>query len=366
MQNGKFQLGTATTGTFTYQGQSITASEQPVSVEVRNTGGVDHRTTTSETIGLADQGKVVILDNATAISATLDSTVPNTFTCRVLVIGGGVGLLVPSSGQIQQMSSFPVPNGFGVDLSFDGTNWWVDPGLSSPGADANAKYVLGATDATIPNAVVNPTAYYGVDVQPASPTAFDDEFNAGSLAAQWSWANQGTGTISFANSSIIMTTSSSGGLYNLHLIVEAVPGATPYTFTAKLWMEPENIVDVGGICLYDGTKIGAIEYVTAISPPASSFAGQIRQSNYATVTSAPTINLNTTNYAPSAPVFFQITNDGTHLTYRYSYSGLPGTFRQIWQETTGAFLGTITKVGLFFYGYNGIPLFASDWFRRTA
>lgn len=366
-RNAKPQEGSTSATTVLINNVPTPVLEAPVSLYVPNLGLVDARSTTTETISEAANGKLVSLNAAGATAVTLNSSATNSdFMCFVSSRGAGGATLTPSSGTIDGASSLALPQLNGVVLFFDGTNWGTERGLAQAGAPTSSEYVLGAVDASLTNAAVNNTAYRGVDVTPASPTAFDDEFNAGSLGGIWSWVNQSPGTITFANSHIIMTTSSSGGLYNLHLIVESVPGSTPYTFTAKLWMEPESIVDVGGICLYDGTKIGAIEYVTAISPPANSFAGQIRQSNYATVTTAPTINLNTTNYAPSAPVYFQITNDGTHVTYRYSYSGLPGTFRQIWQETTGAFLGTITKIGLFFYGYNGIPLFACEWFRRTA
>ncbi|HLZ09078.1 MAG TPA: hypothetical protein VKT80_10850 [Chloroflexota bacterium] len=93
----------------------------------RNTGGVDARTTTTETISSASRGKLVTLSNASAIAATLSSTVDNKFLAAVYVIGAGTATLTPSSGQIRVngalAANLALTTGQGAILYFDGTNW---------------------------------------------------------------------------------------------------------------------------------------------------------------------------------------------------------------------------------------------------
>lgn len=92
-------------------------------------GGVDHRTTTTETIGAADQTQLVTLSNSGAIAVTLDSTVPNYFFCAVMNIGTGTATLTPSSGMIEfdgaLHASIALVTGQTAVLYFDGTNWYA-------------------------------------------------------------------------------------------------------------------------------------------------------------------------------------------------------------------------------------------------
>jgi hypothetical protein len=98
-----------------------------VSVELPNLGGVDARTTATETIALASEGKLVTLTNAGAIAVTLDSTVPNYFLCAVQVDGAGAATFTPSSGLINGAANASIAGGsnLGGWLFFDGTNWWM-------------------------------------------------------------------------------------------------------------------------------------------------------------------------------------------------------------------------------------------------
>jgi hypothetical protein len=107
------------------------------SVWLPNLGGVDPRTTTTETIGEASQGKLVTLTNAGAIAVTLDSTAASDFMCFVAVLGGGVATLTPSSGTIDGAANLAVATLQGVVLFFDGTNWFTERGMG-----------LGSTGAT--------------------------------------------------------------------------------------------------------------------------------------------------------------------------------------------------------------------------
>jgi hypothetical protein len=54
--------------------QADTLNPTNISANVPNVGGVDARTTTSESLGIASQGKLVTFNNAGAVAVTLDST----------------------------------------------------------------------------------------------------------------------------------------------------------------------------------------------------------------------------------------------------------------------------------------------------
>jgi hypothetical protein len=88
-------------------------------------GGVDSRTTVTETIDLASRGKLVTFNNAGAIAVTLDSTVPANFFCAVKNIGAGPPTLTPSSGNIDGGASVTLGSPPGAWLWFDGTDWWT-------------------------------------------------------------------------------------------------------------------------------------------------------------------------------------------------------------------------------------------------
>src|SRR5580658_3336530 len=100
----EWQASTPFSDTVEYQGEEITVLARNVSGQVRNLGGVDARSTTTESIGLASQGKMVTLTNASPIAVTLEN-VPSTFMCFVTVEGGGAATLTPYSGTIDGEAS---------------------------------------------------------------------------------------------------------------------------------------------------------------------------------------------------------------------------------------------------------------------
>jgi hypothetical protein len=62
------------TGECNVKWQADTLDPTNISAHVRNVGGVDARTTTTESLGIASQGKLVTFNNAGAVAVTLDST----------------------------------------------------------------------------------------------------------------------------------------------------------------------------------------------------------------------------------------------------------------------------------------------------
>jgi hypothetical protein len=73
----------APTGERNVEFQADTLDPTNISAHLPNVGGVDPRTTVTENIGLASQGKLVTLNNASAVAVALDSTAG----------GGGGGIL---------------------------------------------------------------------------------------------------------------------------------------------------------------------------------------------------------------------------------------------------------------------------------
>jgi hypothetical protein len=57
------------------------------------------------------------------------------------------------------------------------------------GAPTTSEDIIGATDASLPNAAVWPALYKHPDVPPASPNGMNDEFDGTSLDAKWTVYN---------------------------------------------------------------------------------------------------------------------------------------------------------------------------------
>jgi hypothetical protein len=114
----------APTGQLNVLWQGDTNNPRNVSAAIPNIGGIDARTTTSETIALASQGKLVTLSNASAIAVALtSSSVAAGYFAFVYVIGAGTATLTPSTGTINGGSNLPLVSGQSCMLWFNGTNW---------------------------------------------------------------------------------------------------------------------------------------------------------------------------------------------------------------------------------------------------
>jgi hypothetical protein len=122
----KWQKGNVYTTTITINGQTISVQAANVSAETLNFGGVDPRTTVTETVALASQGKLITFNTVNSAAVTLNSAgVITNFSCAVKNIGTGAATLTPSSGAINGESSWPLAAMDGGWLWFDGTNWWL-------------------------------------------------------------------------------------------------------------------------------------------------------------------------------------------------------------------------------------------------
>ena len=122
------------------------------------------------------------------------------------------------------------------------------------GTAPTGDYVLGAP-AAVANSVANPTAYYGLDAQPATPGSLDDEFNGTSLdGSRWIWFNQGGATASVGNSLLTLQDPPNPG-NDFRVVYQHVP-APPWTVVTKI--EAMDMVSYSnwaqvGLVLIDGS-----------------------------------------------------------------------------------------------------------------
>jgi hypothetical protein len=424
--NVVWQGGSPSTETITFQGQTITVSARNVSAYVPNLGGVDKRTTTTETIGLASQGKLVLLTTASPIAVTLDSTVPNNFMCFVSCEVYGLATLTPSSGTIDGAADIVLASLQGVALYFDGTNWWTDRGLSAAlsnpmttegdlivggasgvpvrlaagtsgqvlqtngtgslpswvagggggGAPTTDSYVLGQRDlSNLPNAVFNPTAAYGLDVAPATAGSLDDEFDGSSLnLTRWTWIGQSTGPsqANVAKSLLQLIDTAANNNSGGGSIVQACP-STPWAVTAKCQAAPglysgPTPYHFAGVILANGNT-GAAKWLQfgASSQPGSLLIA-IFAINGGAYVSTP-YSSNFTWWAVGSTPFFwlRVGDDGTNVNFSVSYDGV--NFFALYSQGRTSFLtGGPTYVGLCSQSnntsHNSMQLLV-DWFRRT-
>lgn len=136
---------------------------------IANHGQVDTRTTTTETIGQAQQGKCIMFTNASATAVTVNTPTDSTFMCYVYVRGAGTCTFTPASGTISYgdlsgQANVAITTGNDGILFWDGTNWE----MLNVGTGANATEIQG-----IPVSATAPTngdvlEYNGSQWVPAS------------------------------------------------------------------------------------------------------------------------------------------------------------------------------------------------------
>lgn len=200
-----------------WQKDALTPTD--LSANVPNIGAIDARTTTSETIGLASQGKLVTLSNAGAVAASLTSTAGASFFCAVKNLGAGTATLTPSSGTINGAANLALTTGQGAWLFLDGTNWQA---VTSTGAVVNTFGVVSAVTGkpaasqivaiytafsaeTFPANFGSPNQSYGsVGTNPTATASYTVNKNGSSV-----------GTISISTGGVFTFTTSGGTSFSL-------------------------------------------------------------------------------------------------------------------------------------------------------
>jgi hypothetical protein len=190
------------------------------------------------------------------------------------------------------------------------------------GAPPNETYVVGTRDPSNLNVVANPTAYYGMNAQPAVPAALDDEFNGTSLnTSRWNWFNQGGATAALGNSLLTLQAPANGG-NDTRGIYQNVP-APPWTVVTELvamdMASYANYAQVG-FFLTDGSG-KAITCDLSVRSIIPTFAFDMSYWNSgSSFGSTPTGELYEMPVV-SFPLWFKVQDDGTNITCSFSRTG---------------------------------------------
>lgn len=116
-------------------------------------------------------------------------------------------------------------------------------------APSGAQYLVGASASAPVGAVVVPHLGQSPDALPASPTAYDDEFDAATLDPKWGWVNQGSATATLSHSYLHLAVPGAADT-QVRAVVQAVTGN--WTLTARVALVGRLAANCGaGLCLRD-------------------------------------------------------------------------------------------------------------------
>ncbi len=225
------------------------------------------------------------------------------------------------------------------------------------GAPTDAQYVTGAAVAGLSAELIYPAMVGNPDLLPSSPNADDEEFDS-ALSGSWAWLNQGTAAQTISGSNLIIADSPVASTVRL---LYKTYTAGNFIFTTKytingLWGDYVE----GGLALSDGTKI------TYFGPSLNGGTVlSLMVVNWATTSSFDSTALYNTSMAWPMTMYLQIEDNGTNLYFRWSTTGLPGTFIQVYTRGRTTFQ-TATKIGYGWRVTNTRPFAATaDFLRRT-
>jgi hypothetical protein len=331
-------------------------------------GGVNAQTANYTAVS-GDVGKLISM-NGSSLTLTLPAAPPTaTWWIAVENVNGATSLIVSRNGLNIDgaATNLTLTQNQGVLIFTDGTNYFTSRGMGTGGgggAPTTSKYVLGAADASLPNAVANPGLYGSADNQPAVAGSIDDEFPGSSLSGSWTWINQGTATATVANSYLTISNAGNGVTNSISAIYQAAP-ATPWTVVAKISLIARiaaNFPEVG-LFLMDSVSSKVIFFEMAGNNP-----GEVL--NIAHFTNPTTFGavVFTESFPLKNYLYLKIQDDGTNLKYSVSPDGQ--AYVQMFSEGRTSFLTNgANRVGL---GVNpavtiaqGPVALSCDWFRRT-
>jgi len=229
-------------------------------------------------------------------------------------------------------------------------------------------YILGTPDpANLPNSVANPTAFYGLNAQPAKPASLDDEFNGSSLdGSRWTWFNQGAATATLGNSLITLQAPPNSG-NDTRGIYQNLP-APPWTVVTKLvamdMASFANYAQVGFFLIDDSGR--AITCDMSVRSTLPTFAFDISYWNSGTsFSTTPTDEVDTMPIV-NFPLWLKVQDDGTNIIFSFSRTG--ALYFPVGSVSRTAWLSSgPTGVGLLIgsNGANAIVNGTYEYFRQT-
>ncbi len=361
-QNQGVIIYTDGTNYFTERGMSSAAGS--------NAGGVNAQTA-NYTAVTGDTGKLISMSNAGAFTLTLPAAAPSA-TWWIAVENTGAGTLTVSRNGLNidgAASNFNLTTAQGVLIFADGTNYFTSRGMGSGGgggAPTTSLYVLGAADGSLPNAAVNPTAFYGVDVAPVSAGSLDDEFNGSSLSGSWTQVNF-TGSAAVAVSKSLLSFTADGVADKNAAIVQTAP-STPWTVITKITAASPVITTnyrAGGIIVIASGATTTSKCILFRFKWGNSGTINFGQDNFTNITTYSSTPNSVNAGAGTGPtIWLQLANDGTTFTFSYSVDGV--NYWTLWTYLVATFTGTIGNVGLTVAATSTAPtIYSFDYFRRT-
>lgn len=209
----------------------------------------------------------------------------------------------------------------------------------------------------------------GPDAPPASANAMDDEFNAGSLDAKWSWRNQGSSAVAFDKSCAIMTVPDPGSGDYWALLEQTLPVGN-WDFACRCWPAGDAMLTAAaakvGLALVDSSS-GKLMTVH-MERGGTNYLGRVQRHTNVTTFSA---TVGTQFDSDDSPMFhgcyYRVRFDGTNLRFYFGGNGVAWT--QLHAETPASFLTTPDRVAIA-VASNGTHTQdmqgVFDWFRRLA
>lgn len=155
------------------------------------------------------------------------------------------------------------------------------------------------------------------------------------------WVNQG-GASAVDNANGPLTIKDTAQVNDVwRLLVKAVPGATPWTMTALVQLEPKPNFGGGGIVLRDGST-GTFHF---FGPSVTNSGTETQLMIYNRWTNPTTFSggQKLINYfGGPAALWLRVTNDGTNFIFEYSSDAFDW---QTYQTVAIGVLGTVTQYG---------------------
>lgn len=218
------------------------------------------------------------------------------------------------------------------------------------------------------------------DSHPSSPDDADDEFEYGSSidtagdrgasAVPWAWVNQDTATGNVAQGHLVLASPASTD-DDVRVLVQAVSGSA-WKYRAKLSSFHSANVNyfAAAMVLRDSGSGKLLTFYKQGS--ASTFAVGVHRWASPTAYNAAAIGgsdifSGAHGREAKSPIYFEVELSAGVLTFRYSDTGVDGTFISIGTESVATYITAIDGIGVGTFGANANPITAVfDWFRKVA